>query len=112
MQIAIAMSLVMFSQTIGGAVFLTIANTIFTQSLATELPKYAPDVDPQVIVNAGATAIRSVVSPKDLGGVLIAFSKAFDHIFYLNAAAGVACFVFAWGMGWKDIRQKKQVGQA
>lgn len=106
------MSLVMFSSTLGGAIFLTFANTIFTNSLKSEIPKYAPSVDPQAVVDAGATAVKSVVSQGDLAGVLLAYSKAFDRVFYLTAGAAVACFVFAWGMGWKDIRQKKQVGPA
>ncbi len=103
------MSTVMFSQTFGGAVFLTLAQVIFSNSLHTDLPKYVPSVDPQVVIGAGATAIRDVVSAADLPGVLLAYSNGIDRVFYLAAAASVTSFFVAWGMGWKDIRSKKKV---
>jgi len=106
------MSLIIFSQTFGGAIFLTFADTIFTNSLKSEIPRYAPSVNPEVVIAAGATAIRNVVAINELAGVLVAYSKSVDRVFYLAAGTAVGCFGFAWAMGWKDIREKKQVGQA
>jgi len=103
------MALVMFSQTFAGALFLSFADTIFTNSLTTLIPQYAPDVDPQVIINSGATGFRSIVSRADLPGILVAYAKSVDRVFYMTAGMSVGCFVFAFGMGWKDIRAKKQV---
>ncbi|KAL9107000.1 MAG: hypothetical protein Q9227_008036 [Pyrenula ochraceoflavens] len=106
-QIPIVMALLMFSQNFGGALFLSFGETILTNSLKTEVPKYAPAVDPQDIINAGATGFRPIIDPMALHGVLKAYATSVDRVFYLTAGAGVACFVFAWGMGWKDIRKKK-----
>jgi hypothetical protein len=103
------MSLIMFSQTFGGAIFLSFADTIFTNSLKSQLPQYAPSVNPEVVIAAGATAIRNVVAKNELAGVLVAYGKSVDRVFYLTAGAAVGCFCFAWGMGWKDIRKKKPV---
>jgi hypothetical protein len=105
------MSLIMFSQTFGGAVFLSLAETIFSNSLRSELPRYAPSINPEVVIAAGATAIWDAVTKNELAGVLIAYSKSVDRVFYLAAGAAVGCFCFAWGMGRKDIRKKKQVVQ-
>lgn len=101
------MSILVFSQTFGGAVFLTFAQTIFTHSLASALTTYAPSVDPTLIINSGATAFRNVVDPNDLEAVLLAYSIAIDNTFYLAVGASVGCFLFGWGLGWKDIRKKK-----
>lgn len=109
MQIALAISLVMFSQTFGGAMFLAASNTILTNSLKTEIPKFASSVDVQTIINAGATGVRNVVLTTDLEGVLLAYAKSIDGVFYLVAGSSVACFVFSWGIGWKDIRAKKSI---
>ncbi|GAD91480.1 MFS multidrug transporter [Paecilomyces variotii No. 5] len=109
-QISIAMSVLMFFQTLGGAITITIADTIFNNSLKTEIPRYAPSVNAKMVISAGATAIRDVVSKKDLPNVLLAYSKSFDHVFYFAAGLSVAFFCFAWGLGWKDIRKKKAVG--
>lgn len=105
------MSLIIFSQTFGSAILLTFADAIFTNSLKSELPRYAPSVNPEVVIAAGATAIRTVVTKNELAGVLEAYAKSVDRVFYLAAGAAVGCFCFAWGMGWKDIRKKKQVVQ-
>ncbi|KAK9349974.1 putative MFS general substrate transporter [Lipomyces doorenjongii] len=105
-QISIATSLVMFCSTLGGAVFLTLANTIFDNSLKSELPNYAPSVNATEVIAAGATGFRDVVTKSQLPGVLKAYGISVDRVFYLTAGAGFACFCFAWGMGWKDLRKK------
>jgi hypothetical protein len=102
------MAFVAFSQTLGGSLFVTFANTIFGHSLVSGLEKYAPTVDAQAVITAGATAIRDIVKPAELPGVLKAYSKAVNHDFYLAAGAAVGSFVFAWGMGWKKVAQKKK----
>jgi hypothetical protein len=105
------MSILMFIQTLSGAVFLTFADVIFSTGLKSQVPQYAPKVDPQVIIAAGATGIGNVVSVQDLPAVLKAYAKSVDHVFYLAAALGVVGVVFSFGMGWKDIRKKKPAEQ-
>ncbi|OTB10378.1 hypothetical protein K445DRAFT_70393 [Daldinia sp. EC12] len=111
-QISVAMALLMFSQNFGGALFLSFAETIFSNSLKTLIPRYAPSVNPEIIINAGATGFRTIISPAQLANVLVAYSKSVDRIFYMTAGMGVVCFVFLWGIGWKDIRKKKEVSKA
>ncbi|KAG4217300.1 hypothetical protein PC116_g34219, partial [Phytophthora cactorum] len=106
------MALLMFSQNFGGALFLSFAETIFSNSLKTLIPQYAPSVNPEIIINAGATGFRSIISPAQLANVLVAYSKSVDRIFYMTAGMGVVCFVFSWGIGWKDIRKKNVVPKA
>ncbi|KAF3054874.1 putative HC-toxin efflux carrier TOXA [Daldinia childiae] len=111
-QISIAMAFLMFSQNFGGALFLSFAETIFSNSLKTLIPEYAPSVDPETIINAGATGFRSIISSAEIANVLVAYSKSIDRVFYMTAGMGVLCFVFSWGTGWKDIRKKNEVSKA
>ncbi|KGO59266.1 Major facilitator superfamily domain, general substrate transporter [Penicillium expansum] len=83
-QIPIATALVMFSQTVSGALFLSLSDTIFTNSLSALVPQYAPLVNPQTIINAGATGFRSTLSDAQLAGVLVAYAKSVDRVFYLT----------------------------
>lgn len=106
-QNSVGMALVIFFQTFGGSLFLTFAQTIFDQRLVDDLREYAPTVDPQTVVKAGATAIRQVVTPEQLGGVLEAYNKAVNDNFYLAAGASAATFCLAWGIGWRKISKKK-----
>lgn len=107
-QIPTAMALVMFSSTLGGALFLSFSQTILTNSLRKLIPQYAPAVDPAAVIRAGATGFRAFVPAADLHGVLVAYSKSIDRVFYLCAGASAGVFVAAFGMGWKDIRPKKE----
>ena len=111
-QIPVAMALLMFSQTFGGALFLSFSDTIFTNSLKALIPTYAPSIDATTVINAGANGIRRLISSSNLGNVLVAYAKSVDRVFYLTASAGVCCFICTWGMGWKDIRKKKEVSKA
>lgn len=103
------MSLIVFSQTFGGSLFLAFAQTIFSHSLVSGLKSYAPTVDAQIVIAAGATGIRHTVKPGEIMGVLEAYNVAINHCFYLAAGAAVGTFVFAWGMGWHRITKKKVV---
>ena len=49
-----ANALVMFFNSLGGAVSVSIAQNIFINSLVKYVPRYAPGVDPQVVLGAGA----------------------------------------------------------
>ena len=102
----------MFSQTFSGALFLSLSDTIFTNSLKTLILDYAPSVNPQTVINAGATGFRSTIPAKDLGNVLIAYAKSVDGVFYLTTGMACGCFLFSWGMGWKNIRKKETVSNA
>ncbi|KAF2814392.1 MFS general substrate transporter [Mytilinidion resinicola] len=105
-QTALAMSLIMFSQTFTGSIYLTVANTILSNTLKSKIPQYAPRVNVQAVINAGATGVRQVVHGTELAGVLRAYTDAIDRVFYLSIAMGVGAFGVAWGLGWKDIRRK------
>ncbi len=106
------MALTIFSQSFGAAVFLSFAETIFSNSFGNLISTYAPSVNGQSIIDAGATKFRKIVSGTNLAGVLIAYAKSIDRVFYMAAGMGIGCFIFAWGMGWKDLRKKKGLSKA
>lgn len=101
------MSILMFAQTLSGALFLTAANVLFDSGLKSFIPEHAPNVDPQTIISAGATGFRNAVSSGDLPGVLMAYSKSIGWVFIMSAALGVLTVTASFGMGWKDIRKGK-----
>ncbi len=106
------MGILIFCQMFGGSTFLTLAETIFSNSLRTVVPEDAPGANVDAIVAAGATAFRNVVSSEELPGVLRAYTTSIDHVFYLVCGAGVAGFAFSWGIGWRDIRKKEDLAQS
>lgn len=102
---SISVSILTFTQTFGGSVFLSIAQTVFTTSLHTTIPKYAPDVSADKVIAAGATGVWSTVTNRtDLANVLIAYNESIRRDYYIAIGCSGACFFLAWGLGWKDIR--------
>lgn len=97
------MTFAVFCQYIGPAIFLTVLDTVLDSRLRVELRELVPDIDPDVVLEAGATGFRKIVSAQDLPGVLKAYSNSLDVVFYILAGGG--CFVFfsAFGMGWNHL---------
>jgi hypothetical protein len=100
-----ATSISVFFQFLGGAIFLNIGENIFVSSLVKNLHKYAPEVDAQTIVAAGAEGLRKVVKGgADLEGALLAYDAAIMRTFYLCAAGAVVGFFCAFGMEWRSVK--------
>ncbi|KAK7966150.1 MFS multidrug transporter [Apiospora aurea] len=112
-QIPVGMSAMIFAQNFSAAVFTVVAATIFTQSLEAEITVRAPSIPPAAVSAAGASGdgVQALVPPGSppelLGEVLLSYSNSVDRVFYLVTACAVITFVTAWGVGWKDTRQKK-----
>ncbi|RDW76052.1 hypothetical protein BP5796_06873 [Coleophoma crateriformis] len=111
-QIAVGTTLVVFTQYFGGALFLALAQTIFSASLGPALAKWAPDVSKELVVSVGATAVRGVVSEAQLPGVLLAYNQALVHTWYLPVALAAAAFCASWGLGWGSVKTKKTASSA
>ena len=106
----IGIALVMFCQQLGGAVFVSVGQSVFTNQLVKGLRNVA-GVSPAVVVKTGATDIRHVVDPSDLHGVLVAYNGALTKTF--TAATAMACLSIIGGLcvEWKSIKKpKKQAG--
>lgn len=110
-QASVAMSLLIFSQTFGGALFLAFAQTVFNTGLSSALQKYAPQVATETVLAAGATGVRNAVPKAVLPQVLRAYSVAINHVFYLGAGAAAGATIACLGMGMHSIK-KAQAAQA
>lgn len=98
---------VMFFNSLGGAIAISIAQNIFINSLTREIPVYAPDMDPRVIIAAGATWVRTVTPEYLLQGVLVAYTKAITSAFILAIATAGIAFCVSFGMEWKSVKGRK-----
>ncbi|KAF8597187.1 MFS general substrate transporter [Ceratobasidium sp. AG-I] len=81
-----ATAVMTFFQRLGGVLGVSIAGTIFSNELARNLLRYAPNVPTEVLRNSVA-AIKSL--PQDQReGVVIAYSKSIDSVYLLGVPAG------------------------
>ncbi|KAJ5087226.1 hypothetical protein N7456_010842 [Penicillium angulare] len=110
-QIPIAMAIIILCQSMGGAVWLIAANSIFTNGLKKELAKHIDiiGINPDIIASTGATTIRTLVSGEALTVALECYTTAISHVMYLGISLALATFAFGWGLGWVDIRKVKKL---
>ncbi|KAL5418675.1 hypothetical protein PMIN04_007235 [Paraphaeosphaeria minitans] len=110
--IPVSLALIIFVHNLAGAIFLVVANTIFTQCLVKKLGQYAPSISPQAALEAGssADAVRKLVDPSkpwEVDGVLNAYSESLKNIWLMLVAFAGLAFICSFGMGWVDVRKKK-----
>ena len=98
---------VMFFNTLGGAVSISVAQNIFVNTLGKEIPKYVPGFNSKMVADAGATNIRQVVPAQLLPGILQAYNKAIVTAFLLAIATSGIAFFVSLGMEQKSVKGKK-----
>lgn len=96
-----------FFVTLGGAISVSVAQNIFSNSLISELPKHTHGIDPRVIIAAGATHIREVTPPDQLAGVLLAYKNALSQAFIVAIACGGLGFLASLLFEWRNVKGKK-----
>ncbi|KAK6223141.1 major facilitator superfamily transporter [Colletotrichum tabaci] len=80
-EIPLGTALVMFLQTFGGAIFISVAQNIFTNELRAGIARDLPNINATAIVDGGATSIRQpgVLPPDALGPMLQVYSKSLTN---------------------------------
>lgn len=100
-------AIAIFFNSLGGAISISIAQNIFSNGLKTNLPKYAPDVSADTVINAGATYLRKVISVADLPNVLKAYMVALQDAYVISIAVGGIATIVACFVEWKNVKGKK-----
>ena len=100
-------AITIFFNTLGGAISISIAQNIFSNSLIKEIPKRAPGVNPATIIAAGATHVRQVTPADQLTGVIDAYNIAVTRTFVLSIACAAMAFLFSLLFEWRSVKGKK-----
>lgn len=101
-------SLMMFAQNLGGAIFLSVAQSVFTEELAQKLTNIPGlQFSKSQVVEMGATSIRKMVPQRLIGAFLQGYRAAILNAIYV--ALGLACFslVGAVLVEWKSVKKDK-----
>jgi hypothetical protein len=100
-------SIIVFLQTIGGALFVSVAQSVFTNQLVESLATYVPTLDASIVLATGATNLQQTLSPEFLPGVVLAYSTALTRAFLVSA--GLACLTVVGSVfiPWKSVKGKK-----
>jgi hypothetical protein len=99
-------ALAIFSNSLGGAISISIAQNIFANGLKENLPKFAPGIPAELVIKAGATYLKNVVPKEFLPGVLKAYMAALAQSYILPIAVGGIATICALFVEWKSVKGK------
>lgn len=108
---SLATSTLLFFQTFGGSVFISVAISLFNNRLRQELLARVTEQDVGRIIHAGAIGIDKVVPKAILTNVLTSYSRGVSAVFYLIIAVSGCLCLTSCGMGWTDIRNCNEHGR-
>jgi len=99
-------SLNFFAQQLGGSIFVSVGENILVNRLIAGLSSI-PDFDPAVIVNTGATEIKSAIGSQYLDVVRIIYNHAITDVF--DVAVALACLTVIGSLliEWRSVKAQK-----
>jgi hypothetical protein len=102
---------VQFFQSLGGAVFIAVAQAVFQNGLTAGIERDAPGLPAQAFINSGASQIPEVLAQLHaedrLTAVLTAYLAGLRNSYFITVACAAAAFVVACGLSWKKIQKRK-----
>ncbi|EWC43757.1 hypothetical protein DRE_07375 [Drechslerella stenobrocha 248] len=109
--IPVGTAIITFFQSLGGALFVSVGQNIFTNGLKRGLGTFIPDVPPVVFLTSGATEIENLLAELDksdrLEDVRQAYMVGLKDTFRLCVALACCTVVCACGLEWKNIKEEK-----
>lgn len=104
--VPVGTSIINFSVTLGGALFVSVSNNILNNRLLTNLATSVPSLDSNIDVGLGATDLRNAANPANIGAILHAYNDALMQAFYVAVAMSSLSIIGAVGMEWKSVKGK------
>ncbi len=105
-------AIIIFLQTLGGALFVSIAENVFTNKLVEYSLAFVPSLDPAVLLSTGATSIQTTIPADMLAGVTLAYSDALTQTFLISASMAAASVVGSLFIEWRSVKGQNVVGLA
>ncbi|CUS13800.1 unnamed protein product [Tuber aestivum] len=100
-------AVIVFFQTLGGALFISVGQNVFSNKLVAGLSESLPNIDPVAILNTGATSLKSTFPADMQPAILKAYNHALIECFYPAVAMSVVGVIASFGVEWASVKGKK-----
>ena len=104
--VPIGISLMFFSQSLGGAIFVCVGTSLFTNHLASSLPSIS-GIDAAAILTTGATELTKLITADKLAEVTAVYNEALVRAFTVVVAGPSLMAIPALGMQWRSIKKEE-----
>jgi hypothetical protein len=107
-QISTGTAVMLFAQLGGGAIFVSIAETVFTGELVKRIKAMGlTGLDPQQLISVGATQFRSIIPAEDLDQVLEAYNASLVRTYRVGLIMACLSVIGPLGMKWVNVKKAK-----
>lgn len=107
--IPIGSTSLIFFQNLGGAVFVSVGQAVFQSSLSGVLRERTDNLDPDIIIAAGATELRSVLDRlgliDELPTVIEAYLRGVQDVFRVSLALSLVAFFASLFLEWRSVKR-------
>lgn len=107
---AIGTAAVVAAQSLGGAIFLSVGNSVF-QSQLQKSAGSVPGVDIKTVIDSGAAAFRHIVPAEQLPSMLELYNRALKAVFTVSIPLGGLAALISCFMEWKSVKVQKEDGE-
>lgn len=105
--VPVGVAIAMFTQLLGGTLFVSVGQNVFTNKLIVNLADTLPNISAQAVVSSGASNLQKLVQPSDLPALLTAYNGGLAQTFMVSLILSCLTIVGAVSMEWKSIKGRK-----
>lgn len=111
-EVAVGTAAVVAFQSLGGAIFVSVGNTILQNTLQDAVDSgELPGVNFGSVITAGASGLRNVVSADALPALLDVYNNALQKVFIAAIPmCGLACVASCF-MEWRNVKDKRKADE-
>lgn len=103
----LGIGVILFGQSLGPAVFIAVAQVIFTNQLSSTLKGVVPGLTPSYIEQHGLGDIKSKVPMQQWDQVTQGIDRSLTHTWYLAVALACTTMVGSLLVEWRSVKQKQ-----
>ncbi|KAF7889729.1 uncharacterized protein EAF02_002144 [Botrytis sinoallii] len=105
-EIATATSMLLFFQSMGGALIVSAAQSLFQNELLNIIPHTYPSISPSSIFSIGASQVQTSFPPNELPGIIDAYIRGIRMAIALSIAMAGTATLVALSQGWFRMQQE------
>lgn len=109
--VPLATTLVMFAQSLAGAIFVSVGSSILRNELSSGLEQaQLPGVNVGAVLAAGATEVRLLVPTDQIAAVIAIYNQALEKVFLIAVPLAAMAFISTLPMEWRSVKGQKISG--
>ncbi|RAH68127.1 MDR family MFS transporter [Aspergillus aculeatinus CBS 121060] len=101
-------AVVTFAQTLGGAIFISVAQSVFTNQFTRVMHVEDPSVNVTEILAAGTTTLRQKLRGDQLETVLRSYNSAVTQAFYVGVALAALSVFGTVALEWRSVKKTEK----